>query len=151
MTARHTAMAIMALMGAAFFYALLAEDMPNLDESQRVNLPWGLIALYICAMALGGAIAGLLFAGFFGRAGAMGWVRALIGGILVALVAGFIGSALGRVPQIVADGFTGETLVAIGFGFFVVPLAITGFPMLLAIWALLTLAAHVLCKRARAA
>jgi hypothetical protein len=140
---------MMALTGAMFFFVFLAEDLNALTEAERANLPVGLILRYVVAMGLGGALAGALLAGMFGRRGVLGWVLAGLGGILVTLVAGMLGSAVGMLPDLLADGWQMADLIPILFGLLVLPLAMAGKPFVAIVWLALIVATHVLAGRAR--
>ena len=90
---------MMSLTGATFFFGFLTEEMARVTEEQAQLVSRGLIIRYIVAMAIGGAVAGLICAGLFGRHGLPGWLLVLLGAIVVTLLAGLIGSAIGQLPD----------------------------------------------------
>lgn len=139
----------MAICGAMFFSVFLKEDMSNMGASEWSDLPWGLILRYVVAMAIGGALAGALLAGLFGRDGILGWALAAIGGVLATLMAGLLGSAAGLVPDLFADGWQTGELIQIFAGLLVIPLSFAGNAWLVPIWLVLLAAAHILAKKAR--
>ncbi len=140
---------LMALVGAMFFFVLVAEDMRNMTETEWADVPAGLITRYIVAMGLGGAAAGWLLAGLFGRGGIGGWALAAIGGVLATLAAGMLGSAVGMVPDLIADGWQMSDLIPIGVGLLVIPLSLVGQPLVAAAWVGLIALTHVMAGRAR--
>lgn len=140
---------MMALTGASLFIAFMLEDLSGLNADQAAALPRSLVLRYILAMAIGGALAGWLLAGLFGRRGLRGWLLALLGGILTALIAGLLGSAVGLLPDLLADGFSMGDLIAVAFGLFVFPLALAGQPLLFALWLALLALTHLWARRAR--
>lgn len=140
---------MMALVGAMFFFVFLAEDIENMTNLEWADLPTGLVLRYIVAMGIGGAIAGFLLAGLFGRAGIGGWALAGIGGVLATLLAGLIGSAAGLLPDLLADGWQMADIIPIAFGLLVIPLAMVGKPLIALVWVALLGVTHVLAGRAR--
>ncbi len=148
-SARHVTTAVMALIGAIFFVAFLLEDVVGRTDVAWENLPWGLIVRYVVAMTVGGAVAGWLAAGLFGRRGVSGWLLALLGGALATTAAGMLGSVVGLVPDLLADGWDMADLIPIGYGLAVLPLAFAGAPLLIIVWFGLVGIAHVLAARAR--
>lgn len=140
---------IMAVTGLLFFAAFVSQDIRVLPDVTWGELPWGLILRYALAMTFGGALAGFLFAGFFGRRGFLGWLLAIIGGVLSALVAGLFGSAIGLLPDLLADGYHTADLVRAGLGVLVIPLSLIEQPALILLLAGLVGLAHVMAKRAR--
>ena len=69
---------MMALTGASLFIAFMLEDLSGLAADQSAALSRMLVLRYILAMAIGGALAGWLLAGLFGRRGLRGWFLALL-------------------------------------------------------------------------
>ncbi len=146
--ARMIVIVVMAITGAAFFYEFLSDDLQNAGASQTaLGVPLAL--RYILAMAAGGAVAGAILAGFFGRAGAGGWLWAGVGAVLSVVLAGGIGSALGLIPDILGDGLTTQHLISAGFGLVLIPLSMIGRPVMVVLWLGLAVAAHLLARRAR--
>lgn len=142
---------LMALAGAFFFTVFVAQDVrPNEDLSWR-TLPWALLARYGLAMTLGGLLAGFLFGGLFGRQGPLGWLLAVIAGVLAVALSGLLGSAVGLLPDLLADGYQSRDLIAVASGVLILPLALADQPWLLAVLVLLIGAAHVIARRRRAA
>lgn len=147
---RFITTAMMALTGAAAFIAFSAEDLAGLSPEQRSALPFALIARYIGAMAIGGALSGWLLSGLFGRRRVRGWVLAVAAGLFATLVAGLFGSALGLLPDVLADGWDPGDLIAILAGLLVLPLAAAAQPHLLLPWLGLVALTHLWAGRARA-
>ncbi len=140
---------MMALMGAMFFFAFLSEDVSNTTNLDWADVPKGLVIRYIIAMGLGGAIAGWLVSGLFGRSGVMGWLLAALGGLLATVFAGFLGSAVGLLPDLLADGWQMSDLIPIAFGLLVVPLSLVGNPLMTLACVVLVAVTHVWTKRHR--
>ncbi|MEM8731064.1 MAG: hypothetical protein AAGF79_14225 [Pseudomonadota bacterium] len=147
--ARLTVIVLMAILGATFFFGFLSEDMGHVTEEQRDTVSQTLVLRYIVAMALGGAIGGAITAGLFGRHGVLGWLLGFVGGVLASLLGGFFGSALGLVPDLISSGFVLPDVVAVGFGFVLIPLSLVGEPLMVAVWLALVVITHVLARRAR--
>ena len=89
----------MGISGALFFLVVLFDDVADLGSAQLSQLPWGLILRYVISMGIGGAIAGLLLAGLFGRRGPLGWLLAVFGGLVASAFAGVVGSLVGQLPD----------------------------------------------------
>ncbi|MDV7141952.1 hypothetical protein R3X27_04570 [Tropicimonas sp. TH_r6] len=140
---------LMALLGGVFFAVLLGDDVENFTGSEWADLPTALIVRYLVAMALGGALAGWLLAGMFGRGGIGGWAFAAIGGVLATCCAGLFGSAVGLLPDLLANGWQMADLIPILFGLLVVPLAMAARPFLALGWVVLIVVTHLLAKRRR--
>jgi hypothetical protein len=149
-SARYVTTGMMALIGAVFFFAFLLEDVVGRSSVVWADLPWAVILRYVVAMVIGGALAGWLLAGSFGRRGVAGWLLALLGGALATTIAGLLGSAFGLLPDLLADGWEMADLIPIGYGLAVLPLAFAGVPLLSLAWLVLVALTHVLAKRARA-
>lgn len=120
-----------------------------MTADERANLSAGLIARYVIAMAIGGALAGWLFASLFGRRGVLGWVLALLGGLFATMIAGLFGSAFAMLPDLVANGFSMGDLIGIGFGLAVLPLGIASQLFLAAGWLALVIIAQIWARRIR--
>ena len=146
---KSTVTIMLALASMLLFIALVFEDMGEFTDADWSNLPFGLITRYLIAMGLGGAFAGYILSGLFGRSGFLGWLFTIIGGVLVATFAGLIGSAIGLSPDLLSDGLQTRDVVAIGAGALVLPLALTGWPVLLPIWIALISTAHILARKRR--
>ena len=97
-------------------------------------------------MGLAGALVGYLLSGMFGKSGLKGWVLAWLGGLLVATIAGIVGSAVGLLPDLIAGGPRTGAIVAILAGALVLPLALIGWPILVLIWILLVSLAHITAR-----
>lgn len=147
--ARLVVMVMMALTGAAFFYGFFTDDMAHIAETQADAVPTSLVIRYIAAMALGGAIAGALFAGLFGWLSIPGWALGLLGAILASLIGGLIGSAIGLLPDLAADGLSLTEVISIGFGLVLIPLAMAGRPFMIAVWLVLMVITQVWAGRVR--
>lgn len=146
---RRAVMTVMALAGCLLFCAFLLEDAVEISAVDWAALPWGLIARYIVAMALGGALAGWLAGGLFGRAGLVGWLLSGLGAVLAAVSSGLFGSFFGLMPDMLRDGLQLGDAIAVGFGALVLPLAAYGHPWLLLGWLLLVVLAHLWACRQR--
>lgn len=140
---------VLALASLALFLAMIFEDIGEFATADWSNLPIGLIVRYAVAMGLGGALAGYILAGWFGKSGIFGWLLAFVGGFLAATFAGIIGSAFGLAPDLLSDGFQASDILAIVAGALVLPLAVIGWPVLLPIWLALVGLAHVLAGKRR--
>ncbi len=140
---------MMAIIGALLFSAFVMQDIRIHPELGPQDLPWGLIIRYGVAMTLGGALAGYLLCGTFGRGGVGGWVLALLGGIIAASLSGLLGSAFGLLPDMLSDGFSLSEAIQIVAGLLVLPLAAIEEPVLIPAVAALIAATHILCKRRR--
>jgi hypothetical protein len=145
---RLVAALMMAVTGAGFFFIFLLQDVRGgvVDWS---TLPRGLVIRYVVAMGIGGGLAGWLLAGLFGRGGVLGWVLALVGGILATLFAGLLGSAAGLLPDVLADGWQTADLIPILYGIAVVPLTLFTRPFLLVVWLALIVVTHLWARQAR--
>jgi hypothetical protein len=104
---------------------------------------------YVAAMAIGGALAGYLLAGAFGRHGPFGWLLAMFGGTVATTFGGVAGSFLGMLPDLLTNGAQAGSVVAIGAGALVLPFALTGWPALIVLWFALVVATHVQARRHR--
>ena len=140
---------LLAAASALLFLALIFDDFGHLSETDWSELPLVLIVRYFLAMGVGGAIAGYALSNLFGRTGLLGWVLALIGGILAATFAGLLGSAIGLLPDLLSDGFQSHDILAVTAGALVLPLAMIGWPVLIPIWVCLVFLVHLLAKRQR--
>jgi len=147
--ARRIVTAMMAVMGAAFFFVFLLEDVADPARNAWSDLPWALILRYILAMGIGGALAGAALAGLFGRRGVAGWLLAALAGLVVVAVTGLLGSAVGLLPDLLADGWQMKDLIPIGFGLLVLPLALINNPLVLVIWLVLLAVTHLWAGRRR--
>lgn len=146
--ARMIVVVVMAITGAAFFFEFLNDDLRNAGISRAaLNAPLAL--RYILAMAAGGALAGALLAGFFGRTGVIGGLWAGLGALIAVVLTGGIGSALALIPDILADGITTQHLISAGFGLVLIPLSMIGRPVMILLWLGLAVCAHLLALRAR--
>ncbi|MGI1662130.1 hypothetical protein ACRDNQ_07810 [Palleronia sp. KMU-117] len=146
---RRVSALMMALVGVLIFTVLLVEDVGLVPQEATASLPWKLITQYAAAMAVGGAVAGALLSGLFGKRGVGGWLLAAVGGIVASTVAGLLGSAVGLLPSLLRDGFDMGDLIAVGFGAALAPIALIGNPLRLAVWVLLIALTHLWCQRIR--
>ncbi len=143
---RRAATIMMAVIGASLFLLFLSRDLPDGLQDDWARENFGLVARYVIAMTLGGAIMGFLLASLFGRDGIVGWFVALAGGLLSTLIAGAFGSFIGLLPDLLADGWQATDFVAIAFGFLVLPLAAAENTFSLLIWVAMVAATHLLSK-----
>ena len=148
-SARRITTSMMALSGAGLFVVFLLEDVVGRDAAQWSDMPWALILRYEAAMTLGGAIAGFLLSGLFGRRGLRGWPLALLGGVMASTLAGLFGSAVGLIPDILSGGWDQGDLVSIASGLAILPLTLIGHPLLFLLWLLLLILTHVWARRTR--
>ena len=146
---RWTAAAMMALLGAVLFAAFVLQDIRLLSKDAAGDLPWGLILRYGGAMTLGGALAGYLFSGLFGRSGIMGWCLTLISGLIVAAVAGALGSAFGLLPDALTTGFGTKQMIEIAAGLLILPLALIEEPWLAIVVGALLVITHLRSRMQR--
>lgn len=140
----------MAVIGASLFLLFLSRDLPAglSDDWARQNI--GLVARYVIAMTVGGAIMGYLLAPMFGRGGIGGLIASLLGGVLSTFIAGAFGSLIGLLPDLLVNGWQSSDLVAILFGFAVLPLAAAENLGSSLVWLAMVFGAHVLSKIERA-
>ncbi|SDL87709.1 hypothetical protein [Aliiruegeria lutimaris] len=146
---RRVVALMMALTGAMFLFFLLREDVQNFTALEWSDLPMALVLRYLVAMALGGALSGWLLAGFFGRAGVSGWALAGVGGVIATLLACLVGSAFGRLPELLADGWQLADLIPVMAGLLVPVFAMAGQPLIAAGWVVIVVLTHILAGRAR--
>ena len=137
---------ILALASMVLFMVLVFEDVRAFQDADWHQLPLALVARYAVAMGLAGALVGYSLYGMFGKSGLKGWALALVGGFLVATIAGIVGSAVGLVPDLIADGPRTGAIIAIFAGALVLPLALIGWPLLLLIWIVLVSLAHIIAR-----
>ncbi|WP_147238796.1 hypothetical protein [Rhodosalinus halophilus] len=141
----------MALAGALLFVVFLYEDMEDALRAAEAALPWGPILGYVVAMGFGGAVAGALLSGAFGRRGIGGWFLSALAGVVTTTVGGMLGSLAGLLPSLISEGWTTGDLIGIGAGALILPLAIIDWPLLILIWIGLVVAAHLLARHRRPA
>ncbi len=121
-------------------------------EREGVDLTAGIGAFAVGTLAghaAGGAAAGWALAGLFGRSGAAGWPLAALGGVLVTLAGGLVGSALETLPGFLADGNLAAEVVKLAAGALVTPFAIGSAPWLGGVWAGAVAAIHLAARAAR--
>ncbi|MEM0908482.1 MAG: hypothetical protein AAGJ94_14025 [Pseudomonadota bacterium] len=104
-----------------------------------------LIAFY----AVGGAIAGLLSAPLFGHGGLSGWVRAIVGGLVVTVLGGMLGGALAATPTMVMNQSLLPLAMGLALGTVSLPLAAPQAPLTVPLWLGVIIAAHVIARAAR--
>jgi len=110
----------------------------------------GRTAGYAACHGLGGAAAGWLAAGLFGRDGIAGWALAVIGGLAVTLLGGLVGGAIfGLLGASGVGAPLVEGAIRVGMGPLNVPLAVAQRPALAAIWIVAVAAAHLWRRAAR--
>ncbi|MGI9366562.1 MAG: hypothetical protein ACR2O8_15370 [Rhizobiaceae bacterium] len=134
---------VMALLGVILFVTVVHNDLAALSASRSANAPTGLIIRYALAMAIGGALAGFALSRLFGRTGVLGWIWALIAGILATIGSGLIGGLFGRLPELLSDGFQAGDLIAVAAGTLILPFALGDDVWLAILWLAMILAAHV--------
>lgn len=98
----------------------------------------------------GGALVGFALAGLFGRRGVAGWGLAVLGGALVTLLGGLLGTAVETVPALLRAGSVVAEMIRVAAGMAVTPLAIVSAPWLGAVWAAGVAAIHLAAGAARA-
>jgi len=143
--------ATMAALSALMFLTVLYNDISTIVGPSAGDLPWMLIGRYVVAMIAGGAIAGFALMGMFGREGVAGWVLAMSGGFGATLLAGFLGSIAGLLPDRLADGFQAADLFAVAAGGLILPLAIHDWPWLLVLLPSVISATHLRARSKRRA
>ena len=131
-------------------FSVIDQEIAGLPQEARGDIPWGLIFRYLIAFGLAGALLGFLVAGVFGRKGVAGWLLAFLGGVVVAIFGGVLGSFFGLVPDILSGGFENGVAVSVASGALLPFFALAGRPFLVALWLGLVVFAHVLAKRRRA-
>lgn len=146
---RLIATAMMALTAAVFFFVFVYQDIRNLPQETMGAVPWGLILRYALAMTAGGALAGALFCGLFGRSGILGWLLSFVGGILATSLAGLLGSTIAELPTLLATGWSSAALVPIFSGLLVLPFAVAEQPVLALVLIGLVGLTHVLIGKQR--
>lgn len=147
--ARGIVIGMMALIGCLLFIAFFMEDVLGSEALSWSNQPWPLVFRYVVAMAIGGALAGFLTTGLFGRRGILGWILAALGGLFAAFIAGLFGSLAGQVPDLLASGWSSTGMVSVAFGALIAPLAFVGQPMILVGWLVLVALTHLWVRRSR--
>ena len=145
---RLTSAIIWGLMVAVFAVIFALQDVLRAEDAQA-SAYVGTTILGVCH-GLGGALAGYLLAGLFGRAGAGGWLLAILGTLVVVLLGGLFGGAFAALYGVV----TGTTNLAtdfirIGLGAVTAPLAIADSPWLGPLWIAVGVAAHLTCRGMR--
>jgi hypothetical protein len=146
---RFVVAGMMDLTGSLHFFAFLLEDTGGVYESTLAEIPFGLILRYIVAMGIGGALAGAIFVGLFGRSGLWGWAVAALGGTISTVVAGALGSAIGLLPDILIRGWSMADMIPIAFGSVMIPLSFVDRPLMFLIWLALLLLTHLWTRTAR--
>ncbi len=121
----------MAALAGLLFVFVLYNDISSFTDRDLDQLQWALICRYTLSMIVGGALAGYLLAGKFGRPGITGWVSATLWGLAASLAAGFLGSLIGMLPERLSDGFQSADLVAVAAGGLILPFAAHDWPWLL--------------------
>ncbi|NDR56549.1 hypothetical protein [Aliiruegeria sabulilitoris] len=148
-TPRRVVALMMAPTSAMFLFFLLREDVQNFTELEWADLPWMTVLLYLLSMGLGGALAGWLLAGLFGRGGVLGWALAGVGGVVTTLLACLVGAGFGRLPELVADGFQLADLISVLAGLLIPVFAMAGQPLVAVVWCGLIVLTHIRAGRAR--
>ncbi|MEM0947426.1 MAG: hypothetical protein AAGK37_08480 [Pseudomonadota bacterium] len=147
--ARVRSALIWALTTALFAVAFALQDVLTAEAPTAAGF-FGTAILGVCH-ALGGAIAGFLLAGLFGRNGAAGWIMALVGGVAVVLLGGLFGGAFAAIyGTVTGTADLTVDLIRIGLGAVTAPLAIAEGPALALLWILSAIVAHLTCAKARA-
>lgn len=100
-------------------------------------------------MAIAGGLIGALLSGLFGRRGLVGWALALVAGLLIATVAGLLGSFFGGLPDLIARGTRPGDMIAVLAGGMVLPFVVADWPLIGALWLALLGATHILIRRLR--
>lgn len=144
---RMTVTLLLAVASLLLFFALVFEDFGQFVASDWSQLPIGLITRYAISMGLAGAVVGYLLSGMFGKRGLIGWIVAVIGGLVVSTLSGLLGSTIGLAPDLLSDGLQTTDFVAIGAGALVLPLAAIGWPFLLPLWLVLVVSAHLVARK----
>ncbi|WP_116131119.1 hypothetical protein [Tropicimonas sp. IMCC34043] len=144
---RITVALVSALAMAGFAVLFLLQERP--EDLSTVDGLWGFVFGRLLFQAIGGAAAGWLLAGLFGRRGIQGLALALIGGVLVTLLAGLIGGVLVGIPGLLRQGFAAPVLIRMGMESLIVPMAGAGRPLVWAAWGGTVILTHLLAWLAR--
>ncbi len=145
---RLTSALIWGFMVAVFAVIFALQDVLRADNPQASAYTDTTI-LGICH-ALGGAIAGYLLAGLFGRDGVGGWLIALLGAIVVVVLGGLFGGVFAALyGAVTGTSDLATDVIRIGLGAVTAPLAIAESPWLAPLWAAVAAAAHLACRGAR--
>lgn len=136
----------MAALAFGVAFAFLYEDRAAAPGAEGIR---AFVTGTLVFHAAGGAVAGWALAGLFGRAGAVGWPLAALGGALASLAAGVLGGAAAGLPALLGGGSPVVGAVRIATAAFVTPLAVAAQPWLGAAWLATILGLHVVTRRLR--
>ncbi len=145
-TARGACGVGLALLAAILAFSFLYEDRGAAAGAEGI---WAFVTGTLFGHALGGFVAGWLLAGLFGRGRAVGWVLALVGGIVAVLLAGLLGGVVTALPSLVSGGSVVTEAIRVGTSAFVGPLAVAAAPWLGLVWFGGVGALHVAVQKTR--
>ena len=145
-TARGLVALSAAALTGAFALAFLWGERQGVDLTAGI---WAFVAGTLAGHILGGFVLGWALAGLFGRSGAVGWALAALGGVLVTLLGGLIGTAVEVLPAALGGASSASALVRVAAGALITPLAIAAAPWLGAVWIAAVAALHLAARAAR--
>jgi hypothetical protein len=135
-----------AALAAAFAFAFLWGERQGVDLTAGI---WAFALGTLAGHAAGGLVLGWALAGLFGRRGVAGWALAAVGGALVTVLGGLIGTAVEVLPAALGGASPASALVRVAAGALITPLAIASAPWLGAVWAGAVAALHLAARAAR--
>ena len=135
-----------AALTGAFAIAFLWGERQGVDLTAGV---WAFVAGTLAGHILGGFVLGWSLAGLFGRSGAGGWALAALGGALVTVLGGLIGTAVEVLPAALGGAGLAAALVRVATGALITPLAIASAPWLGAVWLAAVATIHLAARAAR--
>ncbi|NRA99525.1 MAG: hypothetical protein HRU32_06850 [Rhodobacteraceae bacterium] len=134
-----------------FFVGLFVNGLfiaPYIRDTNETGAFDGLGLWVAIAHGLGGALAGWLMAGSFGRAGIGGWIISLFAVITIILLGGLAGGVMIAVQGMITAG---DTVLQAGIrgiiGALAAPVAMANLPGLWLLPPVLTVLAHLLAQR----
>jgi len=145
-------LAVAAIWGATLAFFALAfalQDRASWPED-AARVIGGDVALFAASQALGGAVAGFLLAGLFGRGGPFGWLLSILGAVLALLLGALAGGAVFGLRELVAGGQDLVLgLIRVGMGPLGIIFASAQAPLLAVALVLATALAHLAARRLR--
>ena len=145
-TARSLVAIGTAALTGAFALAFLWGERQGVDLTAGI---WAFVAGTLAGHVAGGFLLGWALAGLFGRGGAGGWALAALGGVLVTVLGGLIGTAVEVLPAALGGAGLAAALVRVAAGALITPLAIAAVPWLGAVWIAAVTALHLAARAAR--
>ncbi len=145
-------LAVAAIWGGALAFFALAFTLQDraVWPEDAVRVIGADIAHFTASQALGGALAGFLLAGLFGRGGAAGWLLSILGAILALLLGSLAGGAIFGLREILSGGQDLVLgLIRVGMGPLGILFASAQAPLLGLALVLSTAFAHLVARRLR--